>query len=99
MPSHSPRAERLTFPIPIMYRRRGDQDWFPSRVLNLSDSGVLFGPTELKLGAAVEIILTPPTQIAWFSPGKQVCPAEVVRATEDGAVAARFIGGRKCFES
>jgi len=25
--------------------------------------------------------------------------AEIVRATEDGAVAARFVGGRKCFES
>ena len=99
MPSHSPRAERLTFPVPIMYRRRGDVDWFPSRVLNLSDSGVLFGPTELKLGTTVEIILTTPTQIAWFSPGKQVCPAEIVRATEDGAVGARFVGGRKCFES
>jgi hypothetical protein len=99
MPSHNPRAERLTFPIPIMYRRLGDEDWFPSRVLNLSDSGVLFGPTELKLGTAVEIVLMTPTQIAWFSPAKQVCPAEVVRATEDGAVAARFMGGRKCFES
>jgi Domain of unknown function (DUF4082)/Bacterial Ig-like domain len=99
MPSHSPRAERLTFPIPIMYRRRGDEHWFASRVLNLSDSGVLFGPTELTLGTPVEIILTTPTQIAWFSPGKQVCPAEVVRATADGAVAARFVGGRRCFES
>jgi hypothetical protein len=99
MPDHNPRAERLAFPIPIMYRRRGDQDWFPSRVLNLSDSGVLFGPTELQLGTAVEIILTTPTQIAWFGPGKQVCPAEIVRATEGGAVAARFIGDRKCLES
>ena len=99
MPFHSPRAERLTFPIPIMYRRRGDDDWFASRVLNMSDSGVLFGPSELEAGTPVEIILTTPTQIAWFSPGKQVCTAEVVRSTEDGAVAARFVGGRKCFES
>jgi hypothetical protein len=99
MPSHRPRAERLTFPIPIKYRRRGDEHWFASRVVNLSDSGVLFGASELTPGARVEIILTTPTQIAWFSPGKQVCPAEVVRATEDGAVAARFVNGRKCFES
>ena len=99
MPTDNPRAERVSFPIPIMYRRMGDEDWFPSKVMNLSDSGVLFGPTQLKAGTAVEIILTTPSQIAWFSPGKQVCPAEVVRATEDGAVAARFIGGRKCFES
>ena len=98
MPSHSPRAERLAFPISIMYRRRGDEDWFPSRVMNLSDSGVLFGPTELQLGTSVEIILTPPAAVGWLSPGKQVCAAKVVRATEDGAVAVRFLG-RKCFES
>ena len=79
-----------------MYRRRGDQDWFPSRVLNLSDSGVLFGPTELQLGTAVGIILTTPTQIAWFSPGERC--ARIVRATEGGAVAARFVGDRKCLE-
>jgi hypothetical protein len=99
MPPHRPRAERLTFPTPIMYRRRGEEHWFASRVLNLSDSGVLFGPSELTLGTPVEIILTTPTQIAWFSPGRQVCPAEVVRATADGSVAARFVDGRRCFES
>jgi hypothetical protein len=81
-----------------MYRRRGDEDWFPSRVMNLSDSGALFGPTELQLGTSVEIILTPPPGVGWLSPGKQECAAEVVRATEDGGVAVRFLG-RKCFES
>ena len=98
MPTDNPRAERVSFPIPIMYRRMGDEDWFPSKVMNLSDSGVLFGPTELPLGSSVEIILTPPVQSGWLAQGKQVCTAEVVRATEGGAVAARF-RGRKCFES
>jgi hypothetical protein len=98
MPINHPRADRLSFPIPIMYRRTGDEDWFQSRVMNLSDSGVLFGPTELQAGASVEIILTPPAGVGWLSPGKQVCAAEVVRATEGGAVAARF-HARRCFES
>ena len=86
------------FRFPSCIDALGDQDWFPSRVLNLSDSGVLFGPTELPLGTSVEIILTPPIQSGWLGQGKQVCTAEVVRATEGGAVAARF-RGRKCFES
>ena len=98
MPAENPRADRVSFPIRILYRRVGDHDWFPSRVLNLSDSGVLFGPTDLPPGTSVEIILTPPIQSGWLAQGKQVCTAEVVRATEDGAVAARF-RGRKCFES
>ena len=98
MPADYPRADRVSFPIRILYRRLGDHDWFPSKVLNLSDSGVLFGPTDLPLGSSVEIILTPPIQSGWLAQGKQVCTAEVVRATEGGAVAARF-RGRKCFES
>jgi hypothetical protein len=98
MPADQPRAERVSFPILILYRRKGDEDWFTSRVMNLSDSGVLFGPTELPLGTSLEIMLTPPISTGWLSQGKHLCTAQVVRATEGGAVAARF-SGRKCFES
>ena len=89
-----PRADRISFPIPLMYRRAGETDWFQSRVLNLSDSGVLFGPTQIEPGTAVEIILSPPIQLGWVAPGKQVCAAKVVRAMDNGAVAARFDGSR-----
>jgi hypothetical protein len=85
-----PRAERVTLPIPIMYRRSSDDEWFQSRVVNLSASGVLFGPSELEPGASVEIILSPPAGVGMIASGKQVCVAEVVRATEVGSVAARF---------
>jgi len=98
MPIENPRADRLSFPIPILYRRKGDEHWFTSKVMNLSDSGVLFGPTELPLGSSVEIMLTPPIGSGWLGQGKQVCTAQIVRATEGGAVAARF-SGRRCFES
>jgi hypothetical protein len=85
-----PRARRVSLPISILYRRVGEEDWHPSRVVNLSESGVLFGPSELIPGTPVEVILSPPMQVGSLPTGKQVCSAEVVRATEVGAVAARF---------
>jgi hypothetical protein len=87
---YTPRARRVALPITIMYRRVGEEGWHPSRVVNLSESGVLFGPTELTPGTSVEVVLSPPMQVGSLPTGKQVCSAEVVRATEVGAVAARF---------
>ena len=85
-----PRAQRFQLPIPIMYRRPNDDHWFHAKVVNLSESGALFGPTELEPGAPVEVIFSPPIQVGPFAMGKQVCAAEVVRTTEIGAVAVRF---------
>jgi hypothetical protein len=85
-----PRADRFALTIPILYHRPGDDHWFQAKVLNLSVSGVLFGPSELEAGASVEVILSPPIQIGGFAPGKQVCVAEVIRTTETQTVAARF---------
>jgi len=87
---YTPRARRVALPITIMYRRAGEEGWHPSRVVNLSESGVLFGPTESMPGPSVEVVLSPPMQVGSLPTGKQVCSAEVVRATEVGAVAARF---------
>jgi hypothetical protein len=84
------RATRAPLSIPIMYRRAGEDTWFQSTSVNLSESGVLFGPAELQPGARVEVILSPPIQIGSMAPGKQLCVAEVVRATDGGAAAARF---------
>ena len=83
------RSERVAFPIPIQYRRPGDADWCSSTVVNLSDSGVLFGPTELAPGTFVELALSPPIRAGWLVPGKQVCAGEVVR-TVGNAVAVRL---------
>jgi hypothetical protein len=90
MPLIIPRADRVTLPIPIMYRRVGEDDWFPSRVFNISESGVLFGPTELEPGLSVEVILSPPIQVGSLAPGRQVCVADVIRTAELGAVAVRL---------
>lgn len=85
-----PRARRVELPIPIMFRRSGEDHWLQGQIMNLSESGVLFGPTELEPGTPVEVILAPPIQVGSLAAGKQVCAAKVVRATDLGAVAARF---------
>jgi hypothetical protein len=86
----TPRAARLSIPMSIMYRRSGEEDWLSGKVVNLSESGVLFGPTELQPGASVEVLLSPPIQVGSLATGKQVCAAEVVRASDIGATAVRF---------
>ena len=84
------RSERLALPIPITYRIAGDDHWIHSRVLNISDSGVLFGPTGVGLGTPLAVIFAAPVNIGTMASGKLVCAAEVVRTTEEGAAAARF---------
>ena len=85
-----PRAPRVELPIPIIYRRTTEADWFEAKVVNLSESGVLFGPTELASGEPVEVIISPPIQVGSLATGKQLCMAEVVRTTDTGVVAVRF---------
>src|ERR1700722_14461558 len=87
----SPRSERLAIPIAIMYRISGDDHWIHSRVLNISESGVLFGPTALTPGTTVEVLLSPPRDIGTLASGKQVCAAEVVRTTAAGEAAIRMV--------
>jgi hypothetical protein len=77
-------------PMAIMFRRIGEEDWLSGKVVNLSESGVLFGPTELQPGASVEVLLSPPIQVGSLATGKQVCAAEVVRASDVGVTAVRF---------
>lgn len=58
-------------------------------MVNLSDSGVLFGSAELQPGMLVELALSPPIRVGWLASHHPVCAAEVVRA-ERGSVAVRF---------
>jgi len=84
----TPRSERVSFPIPLQYRRRGDSEWCSSTVMNLSDSGVLFASAGLEAGVMVELALSPPIRVGWIA-SQPTCAAEVVRV--DGrAVAVRF---------
>ena len=86
----TPRAARVSIPMSIMFRRSGDEDWLSGKVVNLSESGVLFGPTELTPGTSIEVLLSPPIQVGSLATGKQVCAAEVVRASDIGVAAVRF---------
>jgi PilZ domain len=94
-----PRAERIAIPIPILYRRPGDDDWMNAKVVNLSQSGVLFGPTGLEPGSQVEVMLSPPALVGALATGKQVCLGAVVRVTDVGTAAARFDECRFILES
>ena len=84
------RADRLRLQIPITYRQRGDEEWFLSHIVNLSESGVLFGPTELQPGTSVEVIISSPVPVGSRAPGPHLCEGKVVRITEIGTAAARF---------
>ncbi len=64
-----PRAERLTLSIPIAYRAPGDDTWFQSRIANISETGVLFGPTSLDPGAPVEVMFSAPVAIGNMAAG------------------------------
>ena len=95
------RAPRVPLPIPIMYRRTGEDIWFQRTIVNLSETGVLFAPAELQPGAEVEVILSPPIEVGSTATGKQVCLAEVVRATmrarrRHGLRSAVFYWSRSC---
>lgn len=85
-----PRAERLALRIPIAYRIPGDDEWFQSRIVNISESGVLFGPTGLSPGTIVEVMFTCPGQIGTMPPGVVICMGEVVRIDETEAAATKF---------
>jgi hypothetical protein len=85
----TPRADRVALSIPIAYRRVGDDHWFQSKVVNLSESGILFGPTELQPGTSIEVVVAPPVHVGTLSRGKQLCGGQVVRSTHVGAVAVR----------
>jgi hypothetical protein len=86
----TPRSDRVALAIPLAYRIPGDDHWINSRVLNISETGVLFGPTALDPGTPIEVMFSSPRDIGTLGSGKQVCVAEVVRTTDTGDAAARF---------
>jgi hypothetical protein len=86
------RADRVQLWIPITYRIAGHQEWLESRIVNISDSGVLIGPAtiEPEPGTPVEVVFSSPVQVGSMAPGKLRCVGEVIRTTEAGELGARF---------
>lgn len=94
-----PRADRVALRIPIAYRLPGDDEWFQSRVVNISESGVLFGPTGLKPGTIVEVMFSCPTPLGSMPSGMVICLGQVVRTDETDAAGATFGNPRPVVES
>jgi len=87
-----PRADRVRLWIPIKYRVAGQDEWLESRILNISESGVLFGPgaVESEPGTPLEVMFSTPVQVGSMAPGNLMCVGEVVRTTDAGELGAKF---------
>ena len=85
-----PRAVRVGLSIPVRYRIEGEERWRESRLINISESGMLFGPAPLQPGVGLEVACVVPAAVAGFPAGRVVCRGEAVRGLEHGAIAVRF---------
>ena len=83
------RAQRLLMSVPISYRTPGDE-WLSGRVRNISESGVMFAPAELRVGQEIEVILSTPIPIQSIAAGQLFFSAKVVRTGPDHSAAAQF---------
>jgi hypothetical protein len=83
------RADRVALPVSLTYRLADDEHWLQSRVANMSESGMLLGPTNLEPGTHVELHLASPIPLGSLPPARVVCVARVVRTTE-AHTAVRF---------
>ena len=86
----TPRAARLRLLASISYRVTSDEMWLRGRIVNVSESGVMFAPAALEAGQSIEVIFSTPVPIESIAPGRLICRAKVVRTAPDGTAAARF---------
>ncbi len=63
MRTEIPRAKRLALTVPITYRLTGDEEWLQGRIMNISESGVMFGPAAVERGRSIEVIFSTPAPI------------------------------------
>jgi len=94
-----PRARRIPLALPISYRPAGSDQWLQSRIVNISESGVLFEPAALEPGRAIEVIFSSPIPIESLPIGRLICLGKVTRATDAGAAAVRFDDWRFLMEA
>lgn len=84
------RAKRVPLLVPIAYRRAGDEVWLRGRIVNVSESGVMFAPGAVEPGQSIEVMFSTPIPIASIAPGTVLCKGEVVRTSVTGVAAMRF---------
>ena len=90
MQVEAPRARRLVMTVPVTYRTVDEGTWLQGRIVNVSESGVLFAPAAVETGQAIELIFTTSVPIESIGPGKLICAAKVVRTEAAGVAAACF---------
>src|SRR5205814_10548349 len=86
MRPHIERAERMRVGIAVRYRVAGHEHWLDSRILDISDSGVLFGPAIASPdpGTPVEVMFSSPIPIGSMAPGHMMCAGAIIRRTGQG---------------
>ena len=74
------RSARFAVAVPGRYRLPPREGWRDVRVVNLSDSGILFRAGEpLAPGTLFEMVIETPFQIGNLAPGKFRCLARISR--------------------
>lgn len=84
------RAQRFVIPMPLRYRRSGEEGWQEGRVENISRSGVLFEPAQLmQVKEPVEMSFQLPVEVGGASGAEVFCVGEIVRTVLPAASDAR----------
>ena len=93
-----PRSARFALAVPGRYRLLGRDSWQGVRLVNLSDTGILFRAHErIVPGTMFEMIIETPFQIGNLAPGRfgcvaRICRAETVTSPDEGyPVGAEFV--------
>jgi len=76
-----PRARRIRWRKPLLYRESGATEWSAGTVENISESGVSFGGEQLVAeGIELEMIFVMPQEITSQTNSRVFCRGEVARA-------------------
>jgi hypothetical protein len=83
------RAERVSVTMPVRYRVAGESAWWTTTVVNVSESGILFGPASVSSGTQIELLFRCHVTIGSLIPGQHMCLGRAVRVAQD-TVAVEF---------
>jgi hypothetical protein len=76
-----PRARRLKVDLGLKYRQTGTEDWSEGKVVNISQTGLLFeAALALRHDADVELVLIMPEEITGQPNSRVLCQGYIVRS-------------------
>jgi PilZ domain len=74
------RARRFAIPMPLRYRRRGEETWHAGKVENISRSGVLFKvETLMDECVPIEMTFQLPVEMGGENAARVFCVGKVIR--------------------